>query len=40
MRWIGGGGNETTIQTKDVSGQLFNRYCKIYYEKDKYGASG
>ena len=40
VRWISGVDNETDIQTKNLSGPLFNKHCEVYYGKDKYGASG
>ena len=40
VKWIRGDDNETDIQTKNVSGPLFNKHCEVYCGKDKYGASG
>ena len=40
VKWIRGDDNEADIQTKNVSGPLFNKHCEVYCGKDKYGASG
>ena len=40
VRWITGADNETDIQMKNEKGTSFNKYCKVYCGKDKYGTRG